>query len=75
MKQKNLALELLKRILNNEIKVRQKTNITQSRVFSDMMNDLLKRYTNNQIDASQVIQELCDIAHNLHVEDNTAKDL
>ena len=75
MKQKNLALELLKRILNNEIKVRQRTNITQSKIFSDMMNDLLKRYTNNQLDASQVIQELCDIAHNLHVEDNTAKDL
>ena len=75
MKQKNLALELLKRILNNEIKVRQRTNIAQSKIFSDMMNDLLKRYTNNQLDASQVIQELCDIAHNLHVEDNTAKDL
>lgn len=75
MKQKNLALELLKRILNNEIKVRQRTNIAQSKIFSDMMNDLLKRYTNNQLDASQVIQELCEIAHNLHVEDNTAKDL
>ena len=75
MAQKNLAFELLKRILNDEIKVRKKTNVAQAKVFSDMMNDLLKRYTNNQIDTSQVIQELCEIAHDLHVEDNTANEL
>ncbi len=75
MKQKNVALELLKRILNDELKVRMKTNIAQSRIFSDMMKDLLNRYTSNQLDTTQVIQELCEIAHNLHVEDNTAEEL
>lgn len=75
MKQKNLAFELLKRILNDEIKVRRKRNLAQSRIFSEMINDLLKRYTNNQLDTSQVIQELCEIAHELHVEDNTAEQL
>ena len=75
MKQKNVALELLKRILNDELKVRMKTNIAQSRIFSEMMKDLLNRYTSNQLDTTQVIQELCEIAHNLHVEDNTAEEL
>ena len=75
MKQKNLAFELLKRILNDEIRVRRKRNLAQSRIFSEMINDLLKRYTNNQLDTSQVIQELCEIAHELHVEDNTAEQL
>lgn len=75
MKQKNLAFELLKRILNDQIRIRKKKNIAQSRIFSDMINDLLKRYTNNQLDTSQVIQQLCEIAHELHVEDNTAEEL
>lgn len=75
MKHKNLALELLKRILNDEIKVRQRKNVAQSKIFSDLINWLIKRYTNNQIDASQVIQELCEIAHNLHVEDHKAEEL
>lgn len=75
MKYQNLALELLKKVLNDEIKTRQKTNLTQARKFSELMSGVLKRYTNAQIDTAQVLQELCDIAHNLHLEDNSAKEL
>ena len=39
------------------------------------LKDLLNRYPSNQLDTTQVIQELCEIAHNLHVEDNTAEEL
>ena len=75
MKYKNLALELLKRILNDEISMRQTTNLAQAKKFSEMMTGVLKRYTNAQIDTAQVLQELCDIAEHLCLEDNSAKQL
>ena len=75
MKYKNLALELLKRILNDEISMRQTTNLAQAKKFSEMMTGVFKRYTNAQIDTAQVLQELCDIAKNLRFEDNSAKQL
>lgn len=75
MKYKNLALELLKRILNDEISMRQTTNLAQAKKFSEMMTGVFKRYTNAQIDTAQVLQELCDIAEYLRLEDNSAKQL
>lgn len=75
MKYKNLALELLKRILNDEISMRQTTNLAQAKKFSEMMTGVFKRYTNAQIDTAQVLQELCDIAEHLRLEDNSAKQL
>ena len=75
MKYKNLALELLKRILNDEILIRQTTNLAQAKKFSEMMTGVFKRYTNAQIDTAQVLQELCNIAKHLRLEDNSAKQL
>jgi len=75
MKYKNLALELLKRVLNDEISMRQTTNLAQAKKFSEMMTGVFKRYTNAQIDTAQVLQELCDIAEHLRLEDNSAKQL
>lgn len=75
MKYKNLALELLKRILNDEISMKQTTNLAQAKKFSEMMAGVFKRYTNAQIDTAQVLQELCDIAEHLRLEDNSAKQL
>lgn len=75
MKYKNLALELLKRILNDEISMRQTTNLAQAKKFSEMMTGVFKKYTNAQIDTAQVLQELCDIAEHLRLEDNSAKQL
>lgn len=73
MQYKNLALHLLKKILNDELSLRQKTNLTQAKKFSELMNGVWKRYTNSQLDTAQVLQELCDIAHSLHLEDQTAQ--
>lgn len=75
MKYKNLAFELLKRILNDELTLRQRNNLTQARKFSDLMGAVLTRYTNRQIDTAQVIQELCDLAKALHLEDQSAQAL
>lgn len=75
MEQKHLALELLKKLLNDDIKIRQRTNITQARKFSDMLKDAVTRYHNNQIDTAKVIQTLSDIAREIRQEDKQAEDL
>jgi type I restriction enzyme, R subunit len=75
LKHKNLALELLKRLLNDEIKVRKKTNLVQSRKFSEMLDSTIKRYQNNLITSAQVIQELIEIAKEIKEADRRGEDL
>jgi len=75
MEQKNLAFQLLKKLLNEEVKIRKRTNMTQWRKFSEMLESTIKRYHNNQIDTAQVIQELSEIAQEMKLEDNKASDI
>ncbi len=75
MEQKNLAFELLKKIINDEVNIRKTKNIVQSKRFSEMLADVIKRYHNNQIDTAQVISELSDIAHEMKLEDNRAEEV
>lgn len=75
MKRKNLALELLKKILNDEIKTRTKKNLAQSRKFSEMLEDAIRKYKNNLLTAAQVIEELILIAKEIKVSDNRAVDM
>jgi len=75
MQHKNLAFELLRKLLNEEVKVRKQKNMTQGKKFSEMLSDVIKRYHNNQIDTAQVIQELSEIARSMKLEDNKAEDL
>jgi len=60
--QKNLAVETLRRLLEDEIKVRLRKNVVQSRAFSEMLEEALKKYHNRAIAAAQVIEELIAIA-------------
>jgi type I restriction enzyme R subunit len=62
MPQRNLALELLRKLLNDEIKSRAGQNVVQSRTFSQMLEDTIRRYQNRTIDAAEVITELIDMA-------------
>ncbi len=62
MPQRNLALEVLRKLLADEIKSRTRTNLVQSRSFSDMLDKTIKKYQNRSIDAAQVIAELVEIA-------------
>ncbi len=75
MEHKNLAFELLRKLLNEEIKVRKQKNMTQGKKFSEMLSSVIKRYHNNQIDTAQVIQELSDIARDMKLEDSKAHEL
>jgi len=75
MEHKNLAFELLRKLLNEEVKVRKQKNITQGKKFSEMLSTVIKRYHNNQIDTAQVIQELSEIAKDMKLEDGKAHEL
>jgi len=75
MAHKNLAFELLRKLLNDELKVRKQKNMTQGKKFSEMLSSVIKRYHNNQIDTAQVIKELSDIARDMKLEDSKAHDL
>lgn len=60
--QKNLALEALKKLLNDEITTREKINIVQSRTFRQSLEGVLTRYSNRAISTAQVIEELIGLA-------------
>jgi type I restriction enzyme R subunit len=75
MKHKNLAYELLKKLLNDEVKYRKEINIMMGKKFSEMLGSVVKRYHNNQIDTAKVLEDLSDIAREMQAEDKKAKDL
>jgi type I restriction enzyme, R subunit len=60
--QRNLALELLQKLLNDEIAVRAKRNVVQARLFSEMLEASIRKYQNRSLEAAQVIAELVEMA-------------
>jgi type I restriction enzyme, R subunit len=60
--QRNLAVELLQKLLNNELKIRQKKYLVQSRSFAEMLEATIRKYQNRTIEAAQVIAELIELA-------------
>lgn len=60
--QKNLAVELLQRLLKEEVQTRFKTNIVKQKRFSEMLQASLNKYANRSIEAAQVIEELIAMA-------------
>lgn len=66
MPQRNLAVELLQKLLNGEIKTRSRRNVVQARRFSEMVEASLRRYQNRAIETAQVIEELIRLAKDLN---------
>jgi type I restriction enzyme R subunit len=62
---RNLAFEVLKKLLNDEIKARARKNLVQSRRFSEMLEETIRKYQNRSIEAAQIIQELIDLAREM----------
>jgi len=62
MKHKNLAVELLEKLLNDEIKSKSRTNIVQEKKFSDRLQATLSKYHNRAIETAKVIEELIQMA-------------
>lgn len=62
MPQKNLAVELLQRLIKDEVKTKFKTNVVKQRKFSDLLEKSLGKYANRAVEAAQVIEELIAMA-------------
>jgi type I restriction enzyme R subunit len=75
MKHKNLAIELLKKILNNELKIRARTHLVKSRKLLEMLESAIKRYQNNLLTTAEIIQELINIAKAIKEADKEGEKL
>jgi type I restriction enzyme R subunit len=75
MKHRNLAVELLQKLLNDELKLRSRHNIVQSRSFSEMLDKSVRRYQNRAIEAAQVIEELIALAKDMREADKRGEIL
>jgi len=62
MPQRNLAIELLRKLLSGEIKTRHSKNVVRARSFAEMLEQAIRRYQNRAIEAAQVIEELIALA-------------
>ena len=65
MPQRNLAVELLRKLLEGEIKTRRRKNLVQARSFAEMLEQTIRRYQNRAIEAAQVIEELIGLARDM----------
>lgn len=75
MERKNLAAELLKKLIDNELKVRFKKNIVEHKRFSEMLQNSFNRYQNRMIQTVEVIEELINIAHEINKSSNRGERL
>jgi type I restriction enzyme R subunit len=75
MEHKNVALEVLKRLLNDEIKTRMKKNLVQSQTLMEMLEESIRRYQNKVITATEAIQELIELSREIKQMDKEPSEL
>jgi len=75
MPHKNLAVELLEKLLRDDIKAKTKTNVVREKKFSDRLQETLRKYNNRAIEAAQVIEELIQMAKDFKKEMEREADL
>jgi type I restriction enzyme R subunit len=73
--QKNLAVELLERLLKDDIQARFKNNVVQNKKFTDLLQQTLNKYRNRSIETAQVIEELIAMAEDFRAAANRGEDL
>lgn len=75
LEQKNLALETLRKLLTDQIRVTERTNIVQSKKFREALEDAMVRYTNKAITTAEMITRLLDLAKHLREAQRHGEDL
>ena len=75
MKEKNIAVELLKRLLAERVSLYQKTNIVQAEKFSELLNRSLSNYLKGLLTNEEVIQELLNLAKEISTSESAGNDL
>lgn len=73
--ERNLAVELLERLLEGEIKSKFASNVVQQSKFSEMLGNVIKRYQNRSIETAQVMEELVDMAKKFRVAAQRGEEL
>ena len=73
--QKNVAVELLRKLLADEIKTRSRTNAVQARSFTEMLERSLRNYQNRAIETAQIIEELIELAKEMRAAEKRGEDL
>jgi type I restriction enzyme R subunit len=72
---RNLAVELLRKLLNDEIKTSSRKNVVQARSFAEMLERAIRKYQNRAIEAAQVIEELIKLAKEMREAQRRGDDL
>ena len=75
MPHRNLAVELLQKLLQGEVRQRRRRNVTQGRSFAAMLAATIRRYQNRSIEAAQIIEELIELARELREADERGEQL
>lgn len=75
MEHKNIALEVMKKLLNDELKMRAKKNLVQSKSLMEMLENAIRKYHNKILTAAEVMDELIRISKEIVASDNEAKTL
>ena len=75
MPHRNLAVELLQKLLRGEVSTRRRKNVVQARSFSEMLEQTLRRYQNRAIEAAQVIEELIKLARDMRAANERGEAL
>jgi len=72
---RNLAVELLQKLLEGELTLRRRKNVVQARSFADMLEQTIRRYQNRAVEAAQVIEELIQLARDMRAASARGEDL
>ena len=75
MPQRNLAVELLRKLLEGEIRARRRKTVVQSRSFSDLLQQAIRRYQNRAIETIEVIEELIGLAKDMNAAARRGEEL
>ncbi|MCY3759923.1 MAG: type I restriction endonuclease subunit R, partial [Gemmatimonadetes bacterium] len=75
MPHRNVAVELLQKLLKGEVSTRRRKNVVQARSFSEMLEQTLRRYQNRAIEAAQVIEELIELAREMREANERGEQL
>jgi len=75
MPQRNLAVELLQKLLRGEIRTRSRRNVVQARSFAELLEQAIRKYQNRAIEAAKVIEELIQLARDMRAAEARGEDL
>ena len=75
LEHRNVAVELLRKLLRGEIASRRRENVVQARSFAEMLEETLRRYRNRAVEAAQVIEELIDLAREMRTANERGEAL